>query len=666
MGIDNKGRDAAVRDSGYFRVAAAVPEVRPAAVRKNGDAIIHAFLEACERGADLVLFPELSVTGYTCADLFFQSRLLREAEDEARRIIDQTSARGALMIFGMPLARDGRIFNTAVIVRGGTEILGVVPKTYIPNSREFYEYRWFASADEAPFSETVLCGSAVPFGTDLLFRHEENENITFAVEICEDLWSPVPPSSRAALAGARMLFNLSASNELIGKADYRRSLVTGQSARCLAGYALVSAGPGESTTDTVFGGHALIAENGRMLAESERYPTASDIIYADFDTELLEHERRVSRTFGPTARSELRGRSCRTVEFGGRLRRTQTEEEGPLRPVNAHPFVPSDASERNERCREITAIQSTGLAARMAHTGLKDVVIGLSGGLDSTHALLVTVRAFERLNLPREGIHALTMPGFGTTERTRTNVEKLCAGLGIPLETLDIRAACEAQLKDLGHSGEPVDTAYENVQARCRTAVLMNRANMIGALVVGTGDLSELALGWCTYNGDHMSMYAVNSGVPKTLIRYLTDWLAESWAPSEITPILKDILDTPVSPELLPPDASGGIAQKTEETIGPYEIHDFFLYYAVHRGFGPSRVLAAAHRAFAGAYDKAELKKWLRVFYTRFFSQQFKRSCLPDGPKVGTISLSPRGDWRMPSDADAAIWLAELNDVEDS
>ena len=666
MGIDDAGGNAAVRDSGYFRVAAAVPEVRPAAVRKNGDAIIRAFLEACGKGADLVLFPELSITGYTCADLFFQSRLLREAENEAGRIIDRTSARGALMIFGMPLARDGRIFNTAVIVRGGTEILGVVPKTYIPNSREFYEYRWFASADEAPFEETRLCGSEVPFGTDLIFRHEENENITFGVEICEDLWSPVPPSSRCAMAGARMLFNLSASNELIGKADYRRSLVTGQSARCLAGYALVSAGPGESTTDTVFGGHAIIAENGRLLAESERYPSGTDIIYADFDTELLEHERRVSRTFGPTARNELRGRTYRTVSFGGRFRRARTEDDGLLRPVNPHPFVPADPSERNARCREITAIQSTGLAGRLAHTGLRDVVIGLSGGLDSTHALLIAVKAFERLGISPDGIHALTMPGFGTTERTRMNVEKLCAGLGIPLETLDIKASCESQLKQLGHSGEPVDTAYENVQARCRTAVLMNRANMIGGLVVGTGDLSELALGWCTYNGDHMSMYAVNAGVPKTLIRYLTAWLAETWAPSEVKPVLNDILETPVSPELLPPDASGAIAQKTEETIGPYEIHDFFLYYAVHRGFGASKVLGTARRAFSGRYDAPTLEKWLGVFYSRFFSQQFKRSCLPDGPKVGTISLSPRGDWRMPSDADGGIWMGELIDAGDS
>lgn len=650
-------------DMGYFRVAAAVPAVKPAAVRDNADAIIHAFINACEKGSDLVLFPELSVTGYTCADLFLQSRLLAEAEVQAARIIDETSARSSLLIFGMPLARQGRLFNVAVVVRGGTEILGIVPKTYIPDSREYYENRWFASADEATFTHVTLAGQRVPFGTDLLFRHDDDRRTNFAVEICEDLWGPIPPSSRHAIAGAQMLFNLSASNELVGKADYRRSLVSQQSARCLAGYAYASAGPGESTTDTVYGGHALIAENGRILAESDRFPVGTEMVLSDIDTELLDHERRVSRTFGPSARRELAGVKYRTIWFGGRLQNHKGVAAAPLRPVDPHPFVPSDPAERDERCHEISSIQATGLATRLERTGIRNVVIGLSGGLDSTLALLVAVQAFERLVLPLEGIHAVTMPGFGTTGRTLANVEKLCEGLGIPLDTVDIRESCELQMKDLGHSGLPEDVAFENVQARYRTAVLMNKANMIGGLVIGTGDLSELALGWCTYNGDHMSMYAVNTGVPKTLVKYLVHWAAETRASAEVKDTLLDILDTPISPELLPPGKDDEIEQKTEDKIGPYELHDFFLFHAIRHGFGPAKVLALAELAFSGNYGAETIAQWLKLFYSRFFSQQFKRSCLPDGPKVGTIALSPRGDWRMPSDADVSAWMKELEET---
>jgi NAD+ synthase (glutamine-hydrolysing) len=645
---------------GFFRVAAAVPAVKPASISDNADAIIRSFTKACEMSADLVLFPELSVTGYTCADLFLQSLLLEEAERQAVRIIEETSARGSILIFGMPLSRRGRVFNVAVIVRGGTEILGVVPKTYIPDSREYYENRWFSSADDADFSQVELAGQTVPFGTDIVFHHEEDRRMSFAVEICEDLWSPIPPSSRHAIAGAQMLFNLSASNELVGKADYRRSVVLQQSARCLAGYVYTSAGPGESTTDTVFGGHALIAENGRLLAESERFPTGAEITYSDLDLDLLDHERRVSRTFGPAARRETAEREYRTVPFGGRLKGPGLQGYTLLRPVDSHPFVPSDPTERDMRCREISSIQATALATRLERTGIKNAVIGISGGLDSTLALLVTARAFERQALPLENIEAITMPGFGTTGRTLGNVEKLCSGLNIPLETIDIRRACEQQMSDLKHSGEPNDVAYENVQARYRTSILMNRANMNGGLVIGTGDLSELALGWCTYNGDHMSMYAVNTGVPKTLVRYLVRWAAETWAPESVKPILEDILDTPISPELLPPGADGEIEQKTEEKIGPYELHDFFLFHAIRHGFGPAKVRTMAEKAFEGVYDKPLIDRWLRVFYQRFFSQQFKRSCLPDGPKVGTIALSPRGDWRMPSDGDVSTWLADL------
>jgi len=649
-----------MREMGFFRVAAAAPAVKPAALKDNADAIIHAFINACENGADIVLFPELSVTGYTCADLFLQSALIKEAEKEAERIIEETSARSSILIFGMPLSRSGKLFNTAVVVRGGRDILGVVPKTYIPNSGEYYEYRWFSSAEDASFDKVTLAGQRVPFGTNLIFRHEEDRRTSFSVEICEDLWSPIPPSSRHAVAGAQMLFNLSASNELIGKADYRRNLVAQQSARCIAGYAYASAGVGESTTDTVFGGHTLIAENGVILSESERFSSGTEITYADFDLELIDHERRVSRTFAPSYRMELNEKDYRTIWFSGRLQSQKAEEFTLERPVKENPFVPSEEKEMNARCLEITSIQSSALATRLERTGIKTAVIGLSGGLDSTLALLVTVKAFEKLALPLEGIKAITMPGFGTTTRTLGNAEKLCSGLGIPLETIDIKEACLVQIKDLNHSGRPEDTAYENIQARYRTSILMNRANMENGLVIGTGDLSELALGWCTYNGDHMSMYAVNTGVPKTLVKYLVKWAAEHWVNDKVKPVLYDILDTPISPELLPPDKDGNIEQKTEDKIGPYELHDFFLYNAIRFGFRPSKVLYLAKQAYKEKYSADEIRKWLKVFYSRFFSQQFKRSCLPDGPKVGTIALSPRADWRMPSDADVSLWLKEL------
>jgi len=645
---------------GYFRVAAAVPHVRPSAVLTNSDTIINAFFSACDDGADIVLFPELSITGYSCADLFLQSNLLREAEKQAARIINETSARGALIVFGMPISRNGRLFNCAVVVRSGKEILGVIPKTYVPDSREYYENRWFASADEAAFTEITLAQQQVPFGANLIFTHEKDSRISFAVELCEDLWSPIPPSSRHAIAGAQMLFNLSASNELVGKADYRRSLVSQQSARCLAGYIYSSAGPGESSTDTVFGGHAIISENGRILAETERFSTATDIVLADIDLELLDHERRVSRSFGPAARRELEHQNYRDIRFGGSVQALRGGTLKQIRPVDPQPFVPTDPLEREKRCREISSIQIAGLVTRLERTGIKNAIIGLSGGLDSTLALLLCVQAFESLALPKEGIIAITMPSFGTTERTLGNVNALCKGLGIELETIDIKDSCRAQMQELGHTGEPDDVAFENIQARYRTALLMNRANMIDGLVVGTGDLSELALGWCTYNGDHMSMYGVNCGVPKTLVRYLVEWSADTWVSEAVKNVLLDVLATPISPELLPPSEDGEIRQLTEDRVGPYQLHDFFLYHAIRHGFAPPKVLALAERAFSDIYDAQTILTWLRVFYTRFFSQQFKRSCLPDGPKVGTIALSPRADWRMPSDAEVSAWLAAL------
>ncbi len=662
-------------NQGYFRVAAVVPIVKPAAVRENTDVVIQNYLQACDRGAELVLFPELSITAYTCGDLFLQSHLLQLAEEQALRIIDETSARGALIVFGMPLSRQGRVFNVAVVAQGGKGILGIVPKTYIPNFREYYDNRWFSSADEACFDEVNIAGQHVPFGTNVLFQHEgfQHEGFmhegmksnTFAVEICEDLWSPIPPSSRHAIVGAQMIFNLSASSELVGKSDYRRSLITQQSARCHAAYIFTSAGLGESSTDMVYGGHALIAENGRVLAESRRFQMESHMILADVDIDLLDHERRVSRTFGLSARREIGDTPYRVRHFSG-MPQSQGSDAARdiLHPVHPHPFVPKESEERRMRCEEITAIQASALATRIRHTGLKHVVIGLSGGLDSTLAFLISIQAFKLLALPKKGIHALTMPGFGTTGRTLENVEKLCDGLGIALEKLDIRETCSAQMEDLGHTGEQKDTAYENIQARYRMSVLMNRANMIGGLVIGTGDLSELALGWCTYNGDHMSMYGVNCGVPKTLVHYLLSWAAENWVSAEMKPVLESILTTPISPELLPPGKDGEIMQKTEESIGPYELHDFFLFNSIRHGFRPSKVFYLASHAFRDKYDSKTILRWLKTFYTRFFSQQFKRSCLPDGPKVGTIALSPRGDWRMPSDADVSEWLADLEDLE--
>lgn len=646
---------------GYFRIAATIPKVKPAAIRDNAKAIIQMFMKACDEGAELVLFPELALTAYTCGDLFLQSQLIQETEKEAIRIIEQSSARGALMIFGMPLSREGKLFNVAVVVRGGNEILGVIPKTYIPNSREYYENRWFASSDEASFDEISIGNQVVPFGTNLLFQHEDHKKTTFSVELCEDLWAPIPPSSHQAISGSQILFNLSASNDLVGKADYRRKLIAQQSARCLSGYVYTSAGSGESTTDAVFGGHALIAENGVILTESSRFSVNPELAIADIDVDLLDHERRISRTFSQSARRENHDRIHRRIQFGGRLHYHRGKRT-PIRPIDPHPFVPHELTERDARCSEISNIQAIGLATRLEHIGMKKVVIGLSGGLDSTLALLVTVKAFERMNLPREGIVSITMPGLGTSQHTLGNVKKLCDTVGINLETINIHDSCKRQMEELKHSGEPKDVAYENIQARYRTSLLMNRANMVNGLLVGTGDLSELALGWCTYNGDHMSMYCVNVGVPKTLVRYMVQWFADNGAHTELKCILEDILNTPVSPELLPPDKEGNISQKTEEVIGPYELHDFFLYHAIRHGFQPNKVLHMAVKAFEKIYEEKEIRHWLRFFYKRFFSQQFKRSCLPDGPKVGSVALSPRGDWRMPSDAEVGIWLEELED----
>jgi len=636
---------------GYCRVGAAVPLVRPGAVAANITSMTLLAKKAVEAGVDVLVFPELCVTGYTCGDLFYQQALLDAAEKGLAGFLKKIWQLDALVLLGMPVRHGGLLFNCAVACRQGN-ILGVVPKTHLPNTREFYEERWFASADRAKDTTVRVCGEEVPFGADLVFQSLGSSDCSVGVEICEDLWSPIPPSTRLALKGATILCNLSASNELVGKCEYRRDLVLQQSARCLAAYVYAGAGPGESSTDLVYGGHALIAENGRLLAESRRFEREPNILAVDVDLAFLKFERSQNKAYSLCASQAA---PVRTVVYDSADEKVACQ--GLMRTVDPRPFVPSDETSRNRRCEEIFAIQSTGLATRLLHADCRHVVVGLSGGLDSALALLVICEAFERVGFDRSGIHALTMPGFGTTGRTLGNTLRLCEGLGVSLERIDITAACTQHLADIGHSGQSHDIAYENAQARERTQILMNKANMLGALVIGTGDLSELALGWCTYNGDHMSMYGVNCGVPKTLVRYLIRWVAEHRANAMTSAALTDILATPVSPELLPPDKDGKIAQKTEDVIGPYELHDFFLYHFVRCGAPVDKIRYLAGIAFKNSYSREEIDRWLTLFVTRFFSQQFKRSCMPDGPKIGSLNLSPRGDWRMPSDASPEAWL---------
>ncbi len=635
---------------GYCRVGAAVPLVRPGAVAANITSLTILAKKAAEAGVDVLVFPELCVTGYTCGDLFFQQALLDAAEKGLSAFLKKIWQLDTLFILGMPVRLDGMLFNCAVACRQGN-ILGVVPKTHLPNTREFYEQRWFSSAASTQAKTIHVCGEEVPFGTDLIFQSLGAAACSVGIEICEDLWSPVPPCTRQALNGARVLCNLSASNELVGKHEYRRDLVLQQSARCLSAYVYAGAGPGESSTDLVFGGHAMIAENGRMLAENHRFEREPNLVMADVDLAFLTFERRQNKSYSLCA---SQADPIRKVVYDAADE--ETVSSGLMRNIEQRPFVPSDETSRNRRCEEIFAIQSTGLATRLLHMNCRHVVVGLSGGLDSALALLVICEAFERVGFERSGIHAITLPGFGTSGRTLANTLRLCEGLGVPLERIDITAACTQHLSDIGHSGVAHDVAYENTQARERTQILMNRANMLGAIVIGTGDLSELALGWCTYNGDHMSMYSVNSGVPKTLVRYLVRWVADHRANMMTAAALTDILATPVSPELLPPDADGKISQKTEDVIGPYELHDFFLYHFVRCGAPVEKIRFLAGVAFKNSYSAAEIDRWLGLFFKRFFAQQFKRSCMPDGPKVGSINLSPRGDWRMPSDASAEAW----------
>ena len=655
MDHHSKNSPVSLADFGLVRVGVATPELKIGHVDFNVTEICRVARQAKQQHCQLLLFPELCLTGYTCADLFYQHALQQRVEAALLELADFSAQEELTLVVGAPINVAGRLFNCAAFISSG-EISGLIPKTYLPNSGEFYEQRWFNSATEATSEYVELGSREIPFGADLLFQASDVSDALIGIEICEDGWAVSPPSGAQALAGATLLLNLSASPEILGKQAYRRDLVSSLSARCLVAYAYASAGPNESSTDLVFSGHSLIAENGQVLAETERFQFDSQLALADIDLQRLSGERQRNSSFGQLVGQE----AFRVVPFQLGF----SSVENILRPVSRTPFVPPDDAERAARCREIFSLQTTGLIKRLRHTGCQQVVIGLSGGLDSTLALLVTVKAFGRMGLDRKGIVALTMPGFGTTGRTRGNAEALAERLGVELRVVSINAAVEQHFADIGHASSVHDITYENSQARERTQILMDVANQVNGLVIGTGDLSELALGWCTYNGDHMSMYAVNCGVPKTLVRYLVSWCAAEEFSGRTSEILDDVCATPVSPELLPPAADGNIAQITEDVVGPYELHDFFLFQVVRLHFSPQKVLFLAEQAFAGEYPRAELLKWLRQFYRRFFSQQFKRSCLPDGPKVGTVALSPRGDWRMPSDAAVDLWLGQLEGLE--
>lgn len=637
---------------GFVKVAAAVPQVAVADCARNAERIVALAQQAARRGVELVAFPELAVTGYTCADLFLQPALLDAADEALGEIVRQTRKLPLALIVGLPLRHEDRLYNCAAVVAQG-RLLGVVPKSYIPNYAEFYEARWFASGAGIEEERITAAGQEADFGTELTFAVNGAE---FGIEICEDLWVASPPSSRLALNGAKLIFNLSASPEGVGKHAYLRELVAQQSARSHTAYVYCSAGFGESSTDLVFAGNGLIAENGTMLAQAARFSLDEQLTVADVDIERLEFERRRNTSF--RMREEAGESTVIEMELPDALKASALD-----RRVDPMPFVPADEAHRNERCEEIFQIQSHGLARRLAHTGCRCAVVGISGGLDSTLALLVTVRTFDKLGLDRRGILGITMPGFGTTDRTYRNALKLMEGLGVTVREIPIRDACLQHFRDIGLPESDRSAAYENAQARERTQILMDVANMEGGLVIGTGDLSELALGWATYNGDQMSMYGVNASVPKTLVRHLVRWAADTERDEATRATLLDIIDTPVSPELLPADREGNIAQKTEDLVGPYELHDFFLYNFVRAGFRPAKIAFLAEQAFAGSYDRETIVKWLRVFFRRFFAQQFKRSAMPDGPKVGSVSLSPRGDWRMPSDASAALWLRELEEL---
>lgn len=640
-----------MKNHGYVRVAAAVPNVKVADCVYNADHILRMIQSAESQGVQIVCFPELSITAYTCADLFYQSTLLQSAQRELSRILGETAHSSIIFLVGLPLVQNGRMFNVAAVCQAG-KILGVVPKMYLPNYNEFYEKRWFTSGKDITSNTVTLCGQTVPFASELLFGDDE---VKFAVEICEDVWVPLAPSNFHTLNGAQIIFNLSTSNDLSGKNAYLQQMLQQQASKCVTGYVYASSGFGESTTDLVFGGNGYIIENGRFLAKSERFSFEEQLIISEIDVESLNLDRLKNSGF-------YRGKTDLTKEY--------TTIEAPLReieltklyrPVSSHPFMVAE-EQMDERCKEIFSIQVGGLATRLYHTGMKTAVVGISGGLDSTLALLVTVKTFDKLNIPRSNIYGITMPGFGTTGRTYNNAINMMKSLGVTIKEISIKDACIQHFKDIEHDPANLNVVYENSQARERTQILMDYSNKVNGLVIGTGDLSELALGWCTYNGDQMSMYAVNTDVPKTLVRILVKYVALNEVDDATKATLMDVIDTPVSPELLPADKDGNIAQITEDFVGPYELHDFFIFYMLRYGYSPKKIFFMIMQA-QNKYDKATVLKWLKTFYRRFFIQQFKRSCMPDGPKVGSIALSPRGDLRMPSDASFNIWMKEIEEL---
>ena len=642
---------------GFVKVAAAVPVVKVADVAYNVQQVESLIAQAEGRGVEVLVFPELCITGYSCQDLFKEQLLLDHAEGAILTLLDFTRKLDVISIVGLPIVINGLLYNCAAVIQGGT-LLGIVPKTYLPNYAEFYEKRWFASSQDLNPTEIYFAGGPVTVSADPKI-FVTADGMKFGVEICEDVWAPIPPSNNLAVAGADIIFNLSASNELLGKHAYLKSLLAQQSARTISGYVYASAGFGESTQDVVYGGNTLIFENGKLLIEGDRFSFQPQIRSVQIDVEKLRVERRQNTTFI----NAQRGANAEMIVCKPVAMRDFALE----RTINPHPFIPKE-EEMHDTCEEILNIQVAGLAKRLYHINAKKAVIGISGGLDSTLALLVTVKTFDKLGLDRKGILGITMPGFGTTDRTHNNAVKLMETLGVSIREISIAKAVDQHFEDIGHDKKVHDITYENSQARERTQILMDVANQENAIVIGTGDLSELALGWATYNGDHMSMYGVNAGIPKTLIQYLVSYVAGEMA----TETLLDIVDTPISPELIPADEQGNIKQKTEDLVGPYELHDFFIYYFLRYGFSPKKIFLLAQRAFCTPsvidgkevlYTEDVVKKWLTTFCRRFFNQQFKRSCLPDGPKVGSVSLSPRGDWRMPSDASSALWLKECESL---
>ena len=643
-----------MKELGFIRVGAIVNKLALANPLKNAEVIIKEIKKAETLGVSIVTTPELSFTGYTCGDMFLQEQLLDDSIKALEQVLNETKDIDIISILGMPLRHDNQLFNCAVVITKG-KILGVIPKTYIPNYQEFYEARWFSSSKELITEEIEILGQLVPITTNILFQDKTLKEATFGIEICEDLWTVNPPSNNHALAGATMVFNLSGSNELIGKQEYRKSLVSSQSARTISAYIYASSGVMESTSDILFGGASMIYENGSILAENKRFELESNIITADIDVLKLANDRIKNRSF--MKNTNLEEYKIIKLDIKDNIKELNRE-------YKEYPFVPSNELERNKRCEEIIEIQSTALARRLIQVGNPKCVIGMSGGLDSTLAFLVIVKAYEKLKRNPKDIIGITMPGFGTTDRTYQNSIDLVKEYGGTLKEISIKDAALLHMKDIGLPETDRSITYENIQARERTQILMDVANMENGLVIGTGDLSELALGWCTYNGDHMSMYAVNTSIPKTLVRYLVAWVKDT-TDGKKKEVLQDILDTPISPELLPPDEAGNILQKTESSIGPYVLHDFYLYHFLRYGATPKKIYTLAKHTFKNSFSKEEIKKWLKVFIRRFFTQQFKRNCIPDGVKVGSISLSPRGDLRMPSDANYETWIKELEDIND-